>query len=215
MDPKRTTGPTLIVAAAVMVIALPLLIGTAAAFPTDEKSKQPSVTGMQTEVYTERATEAGHVGFATFINAEGIDEWVALVFNAKSHDGVDRVSVALSHDSRTLTIEAEDAIHDNTATVLVNVEVVDEFVKGGDGGLVIEVSEGVQYMGPTLSDEVGGLNVYLFVLSHFSTQSITISPEVLPPVVTQEGLTATGWAFLGAGSLFAVTAAFIALRRRD
>ncbi len=215
MDQERTTGLTFFVAAAVMVIALPLLTGTAAASPIDEKSGQPSVRGMQTEVYTERAMEAGHEGYATFIYAESIEEWVALVYNATSQDGIDRVNVAFDDDSRTLTIEAEDALQDNGATVLVNVEVVDEFVKGGDGGLVIEVSEGVQYMGSTISDEVGGLKVYLFVLSHFSVQSITISPEVLPPIIVEEGLTATAWAFLVGGALLAASAAAFALRRRE
>ncbi len=215
MDPIRPAHLRLIVAAVVMVIALHLLIGTAAAFPSYVKSAPPSVEGMETESYTERATEAGHLGYATFVYAGSINDWVALVFNAASQDGIDRVSVVFSSDSRTLMIEAEDALHDNAATVLVNGAVVDEFVKGGDGGLLIEVSEGVQYMGPTISDTVGGLSVYLFVLSHFSIQSITISPEVLPPVLTQEGLTTTGWAFLAGGALLAVAAAIIALRRRE
>ncbi len=220
MDSIRLARLKLVSAAAAMVIALHLLIGTAAAFPSYVASEPPSVEGMETESYTEQATEAGHVGYATFVYADGIDEWVALVFNATSQDGVDRVSVIFSSDSRTLMIEAEDALHDNAAIVLVNGGVVDEFVKGRDGGLRIEVSEGVQYMGPTISDTVGGLNVYLFVLSHFSIQSITMAPEVLPPVVpppvlTQEGLTTTGWALLVSGALLAVAAAIVALRRRE
>lgn len=207
----RATKGTIL---AVGVLASALLLGTSAALPLSKGIDAPALPGRTVETFTGLAQDAGRAGFATFLFLESVEEWVALVLDSGSLGGIDRVAVDYASTSRTLTLEAEDTEAANTATVLVSGTFIDTFVGGSEEGLSIEVSDGVQYLGLSAPSEAAGLRGYFFIFTHFSIQSLTIAPAILPPVVGLEGVTATGWAFIGGAAMVVLVAAVFALRRR-
>lgn len=162
------------------------------------------------------ATGAGGTGVATFVFADGIEPWSALIVRAGTSDGVDRVTLTLSMETRTLTIEAEDSVPTNVATILVNKDFVRTYVETAEDSLAIQVSQAVNYQGLTVSDDAGGAEVYVFNVTHFSTQTIKISPSALNGDVFlgADGLTIMGWAVIGAAVVVTAVAAGIALRKR-
>ena len=157
------------------------------------------------------ATGAGRTGVATFVFAEGIEPWSTLIVRAGTPDGIDKVTVTFSMETKTVSIQVEDGVPTNTVTVLVSKDFVATQVGSAEDGLSIEVSEAVNYLGVTASADAGGAEVYVFVVTHFSIQSIMISPSAL---VGADGLTAMGWAVIGAAVAVIVVAAGIALRKK-
>lgn len=199
----------------VSLVTLALLLGGLVSAQTEPPVELPPVP-FDIESAIGLATDAGGTGVATFLFAEGVEPWAALIVRAGSPDGIDRVSVTLSQESRTVTIEAEDADSTNVVTILVNEAFIDTYVATAEADLSIEVSEAVNYDGIEASADAGGVEVYVFVVMHFSTQSITLSAQTssLGTLLGPGGLTVMGWIVVGAALAAILVASFVAFRRR-
>lgn len=196
-------------------LLLALQVGGGAALPSPP-IELPPIPGKIVKTAIGLAQNAGGLDNATFIFAEEDGPWAALVVNAGTEDGVDRVSLTYTSDTRTLTIEAEDAAPTNVVTILVNLEFVEALVAPPDGRLIVRISDAVTYQGLVASDDAGGEEVYVFVVTHFSVQTIRISPASLEPTLPDVyRLTLVGWAFVGIAALVVLLAAVAALRKRQ
>ncbi len=161
------------------------------------------------------ATGAGGTGVATFVFAEGIEPWSTLIVRAGTPDGVDRVTVTFSMETRTVSIQLEDEVQTNTVTVLVSKDFVTTQIGSPEDGLSIEVSEAVNYLGVNVSEDAGGAEVFVFEVTHFSIQSIAILPTALDGgFLGAGGLTALGWAVIGVAVVVIVIASVVALRKK-
>lgn len=160
------------------------------------------------------ATGAGGTGAATFLFAEGIEPWSTLIVRAGTPDGVDRVTVTFSMETKTVSVQLEDEVPTNTVTVLVSTDFVATQI-GSPEDSRIEISEGVNSLGVNVSADAGGAEVFVFEVTHFSIQSIAISPSALDGgFLGAGGLTALGWAVIGVAVVIVVVAAGIALRKK-
>ncbi|NIN69504.1 MAG: hypothetical protein GTO63_33435 [Anaerolineae bacterium] len=204
--------PTLALA---FLLVYTLTFGSLVAAQPEPPVELPPVPYPDIEFAIGVATGAGGTGVATFLFTEGRDPWAALVVEAGTPDGIDRVTVTFSMETKTLTIEAEDIEPTNEVSILVSKAFVVAFIESLEDGLVIEVSEAINYQGPTISADAGGAEVYVFVVTHFSLQSIRIFPKIVNDALFgDEGLTATGWAVVGVAVAVVVVAALVAVRKR-
>lgn len=210
---RRTPGVwTHALLAPLLVVALAASAGAIAQTPPVEL---PPIPGKTVETAVGLAENAGGFGAATFVFAEEDGLWAALVVDAGTEEGVDRVSVTYTPETRSLLVEVEDDLATNVVTILVNAGFVEDLVAEEDGGLTIEIPQAVNYEGRKASEEAGGAEVYVFVVTHFSIHSILLSPSGGLPFVPESGLTATGWVMVGAAAAIVLGAAGLALRRRD
>ncbi len=205
----RVWAYALTISSLLMVLAL----GAGAAAPAPPVDLPP-IPGKEVETAIGMAENAGGLGAATFVFAQEDGLWAALVVNASTSDGVDRVSVTYDSETRSLTIEVEDDLPTNVVTILVSGAFVEALVAGADGSPIIEIPEAVNYEGLVASEEAGGEEVYVFVVTHFSVQSIRISPALESTLPGVRGLTPVGWAFVGIAGLVVLLAAATALRKR-
>lgn len=198
------------------LIGLALVFGGLASAQSPLTIDLPSVPGKDTESAIGTANDAARIGVATFIFTDDIEPWAALVVNAGTPDGIDRVTVSLSTDTKALSIEAEDGVPTNLVTLLVNKDFIETYVESDESSLSIEVSEGVNYQGVTSSVDAGGAEVYVFVITHFSVQYIEISPTTsdIGTILGADGLTAMGWALITLAVVIVLLAATVALRKR-
>ncbi len=176
----------------------------------------PPIPGKDVEAAIGMAENAGGLGAATFLFAEEDSPWAALVVNAGTPEGVDRVSVTYTSETRSLLLEVEDDLPTNVVTILVSGAFVEDFVADADGSLSIEVPDAVNYEGLVASEEAGGEEVYVFVVTHFSVHTILLTPLAGGfPSIGEVGLNATGWVLVGTAVALVVGAAGLALRRRE
>ncbi len=196
------------------LVSMTLLLGAFAAAQPQPPVELPPVP-FDIETAIGLATGAGGTGVATFLFAEDVEPWAALIVRAGTPDGIDRVTVTLSQEDRSVTIEAEDAEHTNVVTILVNKAFIDTYIASSENDLSIEVSDAVNYQGLTTSADAGGVNVYVFVIVHFSVQSLKLSAETLAPgaLLGSEGLTALGWTVVGLALAAIAVASLVVLRR--
>ncbi len=208
----RTRTATIAMAS---LVGMALLLGALVSAQPEPPVDLPSVP-FDVETAIGLATDAGGTGVATFLFAEDVEPWAALVVHAGSPDGIDRVTVTLSQEDRTVTIEAVDADHTNVVTILVNKAFVDAYIASSENDLSLEVSDAVNYQGVVASADAGGVEVYVFVVTHFSVQSITLSAQTsaLGTLLGPGGLTAMGWTVVGAALAAILVAGLVALRRR-
>lgn len=201
--------------AVAFLVGLALTLGSHVAAQPQPPVELPQVPYPDIESAIGVATGAGGTGVATFVFTEGEEPWATLIVDAGSPDGIDRVTVTFSLETETLTIEAEDAEPTNEVTILVNKEFIDAHLESSQNGLIVEVSDAVNYFGLTVSAEAGGTEVYAFVITHFSVQTIKLSPKILNgTLLGPDGLTTMGWASIGAAVTVVLVAAIVALRKR-
>lgn len=206
---------TLALATLTSCLLLAQATGSGAALPAPPVDLPP-IPGKTAETAIGLAQDAGGLGAATFVLAEEALPWAALVVNAGTPDGVDRVSVTYDAETRTLTIEVEDNLPSNVVTILVNGEFVEDLVAGADGSLTVEIPDAVNYQGLVASDDAGGAEVYVFVVTHFSTHTIRLAPQAGSfPLSGEAGLNAMGWALVAGATVVVLAAAGAALRRRE
>ncbi len=217
MDVKTTRlGAKAAMMTTALLVGLALIFGSLASAQTEPPIELPSVP-YDIESAIGVATNAGGTGVATFIFADGVEPWAVLVVKAGTPDGIDRVSVTFSMETKTVTIEAEDAESTNVVTILVNKAFIDDYIAGTENELSIVKSDAVNYRGMTASEDAGGAKVYVFVINHFSIQSIEISPQTsgTGTILGAEGLTAMGWAVVSVAIAVILVAAVVALRKRQ
>lgn len=197
------------------LMSMALLVGALVSAQLQPPVELPSVP-FDSESAIGLATGAGGTGVATFLFAEDVEPWAALIVRAGTPDGIDRVTVTLSQEDRTVTIEAEDADHTNVVTILVNKAFIDAYIASSENDLSLEVSDAVNYQGMMASADAGGADVYVFVVMHFSVQSITLSAQTSAPgtLLGPGGLTAMGWTVVGVALAAFLVAGLVALRRR-
>ena len=141
-------------------------------------------------------------GAADFLFVEGYTPWAALIINAGDPTGVDRVTATFDEDTETLTIEATDNNSTNRVTILVNKAFADEYIASSEGKLDISTSHAVNYEGLETSNASAGGGVYVFHITGFSTQTITMSKASGIPF---PGVVATSFAILAAaGSMILI-----------
>lgn len=217
MEVRNTNLPTkAAIGTAALLMSMALVFGGLASAQSHPTIDLPSIPGMDIESAIGIATGAGGTGVATFVFADDVEPWAALVVNAGTPDGIDRVLVTFSMEDKTVTIEAEDEVSTNVVTILVNKAFIDDYIQSAESTLSIEVSEAVNYQGVTSSADAGGAMVYVFVITHFSVQSISISPTASGgAILGAQGLTTMGWAVVGAAIAVVLVAAVAALRKRQ
>ena len=118
-------------------------------------------------------------GAVDFLYVEGYEPFAVMVVNAGSP--VDYVNLSYSSMRKELVIEATDAKATNTVIILVNKAFVDEFI-GTQENTNFTVSDSVNYEGlDNKFNDLDGSNetidggYYVFMITGFSTQTITIA----------------------------------------
>ncbi len=202
-------------AALMLCLLMVSMAGSGASVPAPPV-ELPPIPGKSVEIAIGIAQNAGGRGVATFVFAQEDGLWAALVVNATTPDGVDRVSVAYTLETRTLTIEVEDEVPSNVVTILVNGAYVEDLVAASDGSLIVEVTDAVNYGGLVASEDAGGEEVYVFIVTHFSVQTIRLSPASLELTLPDANLlTPVGWALVGVAVLVVLLATVIGTSRRQ
>ncbi len=93
---------------------------------------------------------------------------------------------------------------------------MEDLVAASDGSLIVEVTDAVNYAGLVASEDAGGEEVYVFIVTHFSVQTIRISPASLVPTLPDANLLSpVGWALVGVAALVVLLATVAATRRRQ
>ena len=134
------------------------------------------------EVHMNQGVNVG-TGAVDFIYVEGYEPFAVMVVNAGSP--VDYVNVSYSRMNKELVIEATDAKATNNVIILVNKAFVDEFIATQEN-TNFSVSDAVNYEGldnkfndlEESSETIDGA-YYVFMITGFSTQTITISSTSL------------------------------------
>ena len=144
---------------------------------TDETIKNAKE---HTEMVNNTYRNASANGRATFLRVEGYHPWAALVVNAGSPRGVDKV--VLTFTNQTLKIEVTDDNHTNHVNIVINKEFADKYIANSTGDIEFNLSEAVNYRGLNNTNETEeDSKNYVFHIKHFSTQVIELSKQVSKP----------------------------------
>ena len=131
------------------------------------------------DAYTSTAENIGGTGAVDFLFVEGYTPWAAMVVNAGDPNGVDMVTVSFDAEADTLTIEATDSNSTNFAAILVNKAFADKYIGESEDDMDFELSDAVNYQGIDNSNaSAGGGAVYMFLIEHFSTQTIEMAGQI-------------------------------------
>lgn len=127
---KHRTGTAMVTATFLMSLAF--IFGSLASAQVQPPIDLPPVP-YTIESAIGVATNAGGTGIATFVFADGVEPWAALIVKAGTPDGIDSVTVTLSLETKTLSIQANDAEPSNVVTILVNKGFIDAHIAGAEG----------------------------------------------------------------------------------